>query len=482
MTSVLNPKVAGGRLDELPSRQMMSEPTMNTRYHGLDLLRAGMMLLGIVVHVSISYLIRIDGGPPVPWPYVDPDHSHLAAALVSFIHMFRMPAFFLIAGFFAGLLIAQRGRSEFLTNRFMRLLVPLVIGWILLWPLTMIIGLFGMTLNDVPAGQRSLMAVVDQVGERFALNSITSHHIGQPQSSVIAIIESARQIQSIPPREAEHTDLLHLWFLHHLFLYCVLTIPIAWFLARPAGSIRTKVQRLVREVTIGRLRWLRIPLLGSLTFVLLLQSRDGTGIDTRAGFIPDPLLFIIYLFFFLIGWVFYAHRELIGEIKTGAWYRTIGGTCLLLGAMTFTIVHVLLGVDPTTSAMPPEFRGTLRGTSFIASQLLQSFGFWLFVLGIIGLAERAFQNASPLVRYLVDASYWIYLAHLPLAMLLPTLMHDTRMPGILKMTISIILVTIPLLVTYHFFVRATVIGRLLNGRKYHRALPWRKTANPSEGT
>ena len=452
----------------------MSEPSMNTRYHGLDLLRAGMMLLGIVVHVSISYLIRLDGGPPVPWPYTDPDHSHVAAALVTFIHMFRMPAFFLIAGFFAGLLIAQRGRSEFLSNRFMRILVPLVVGWMLLWPLTMIIGLFGITLNDVPAGQRSLMTVVEQVGQRFSLNSMTSQHLGLPQSPVLAIIETARQIQSAPPREAEQTDLLHLWFLHHLFLYCLLTAPIAWFLARPAGRARRRMQRIVKEITTGRLRWWRIPLLGTFTFILLLQSRDGTGIDTRAGFVPDPLLFVTYLFFFLIGWVFYTHRDLIGEIKIGAWYRTIAGTGLLFGAMAFTVAHVLLSVDATSTSIPTDTRNALRAASFVASQLLQAFGFWLFVLGIIGLAERALQRANPWVRYLVDASYWIYLAHLPLAMLLPTLMHETRMPGILKMAIAMVLVTIPLVVTYHFLVRATFIGRLLNGRTYDRTPPWRK--------
>ncbi|MDG2030008.1 MAG: acyltransferase family protein [Phycisphaerales bacterium] len=453
----------------------MPETKQNTRYHGLDLLRAAMMLLGIVVHVSISYLARVDGGPPVPWPYADPDHTHAAAVLISFIHMFRMPAFFLIAGFFAGLLIDQRGRSAFFSNRFMRILVPLVIGWMILWPLTMVISLFGITVNDFPEGQRNVSSVLQGLGEQIAVSRALSSHIPEPQHSVLSLLDTARSIQAAPPRRLEHTDLLHLWFLQHLFLYCVLSLPIAWLLARRPGNMRTSLQAFMRRLVTGDLRWLRIPVLGTFTFVLLLQSRDGTGIDTRAGFIPDLTVFITYLFFFLIGWVLHAHRDLIGEIKSGAWIRTIAGTSLLLGSMLLSFTSIVLGIEIDMPALDPEARNAISSWSHIASQLLQAFGFWFFVLGIIGLAERAFEKANPVVRYLVDASYWIYLAHLPLAMLLPILMHDVRMPGILKLGISLVLVTIPLIVTYHFLVRATFIGRLLNGRRFDRRVPWKRS-------
>jgi glucan biosynthesis protein C len=337
----------------------------------------------------------------------------------------------------------------------------------------MLVSLFGITMNDFPAGQRTFSTVLERIGEQLAVSRALSSHLPEPQHSVLSILDMARSIQAEPPRRAEHTDLLHLWFLHHLILYCVLSLPIAWLLARRPGNTRAALQRLVRKITTGNMRWLRIPLLGAFTFALLLQSRDGTGIDTRAGFIPDLTVFVTYLFFFMVGWIFYAHRELIGEIKSGAWLRTSAGTLLLLGAMTLSFAHIFLTAEDNTPALNQETRNALREWSLVASQFLQAYGFWLFVLGIIGLAERAFQEANPVVRYLVDASYWIYLAHLPLAMLLPILMHDTRMPGVLKLSISLVLVTIPLLVTYHFFVRATFIGRLLNGRRYDRRLPWK---------
>jgi glucan biosynthesis protein C len=40
-----------------------------------------------------------------------------------------------------------------------------------------------------------------------------------------------------------------------------------------------------------------------------------------------------------------------------------------------------------------------------------------------------------------------------------------------KFSFVIGLTTLITLVTYHYFVRSTVIGELLNGRRYPRALP-----------
>jgi len=62
--------------------------------HVLDNLRATMMWLGIVLHVSVLYMSR-----PSPLPWHDDQSSPLADLLVAVIHAFRMPLFFILAGF-----------------------------------------------------------------------------------------------------------------------------------------------------------------------------------------------------------------------------------------------------------------------------------------------------------------------------------------------------------------------------------------------
>ncbi|MRU29811.1 acyltransferase, partial [Xylella fastidiosa subsp. multiplex] len=74
------------------------------RLHALDNLRALMIWLGIVLHVALNHLTVAS---PLPWR--DPQTSRVTDLLLLFIHGFRMPVFFVLAGFFVALLIERRG-------------------------------------------------------------------------------------------------------------------------------------------------------------------------------------------------------------------------------------------------------------------------------------------------------------------------------------------------------------------------------------
>ena len=85
--------------------------TMPDRLHGLDALRAGALLLGLVLHVSLAFF------PQQIWIVADDSRSIGAAGLFFAIHLFRMTAFFLIAGFFAHLMLARKGWAGFAKDR-----------------------------------------------------------------------------------------------------------------------------------------------------------------------------------------------------------------------------------------------------------------------------------------------------------------------------------------------------------------------------
>ena len=63
---------------------------VSARYHGLDFIRAAMMMLVVVLHSSVSFL---PNAPDTLWPYRDPQPTVLAAFLAIPIHMFVMPTF-----------------------------------------------------------------------------------------------------------------------------------------------------------------------------------------------------------------------------------------------------------------------------------------------------------------------------------------------------------------------------------------------------
>ena len=100
------------------------------RYHGLDLVRSVAMLLGLVLHVSIFFMEdqRI-------WMMSQHQTDPLNGLLYSFVHMFRMQLFFMMAGFFAQLVIERKGGHPFWRDRIKRILIPFLFAAIVLVPL-----------------------------------------------------------------------------------------------------------------------------------------------------------------------------------------------------------------------------------------------------------------------------------------------------------------------------------------------------------
>jgi peptidoglycan/LPS O-acetylase OafA/YrhL len=74
------------------------------------------------------------------------------------------------------------------------------------------------------------------------------------------------------------------------------------------------------------------------------------------------------------------------------------------------------------------------------------------------------------MRYISDASYWVYLVHIPIVIYIPSLIFEWQVPAMLKFLTVLSVTTIICFGTYHLFVRSTFIGKFLNGRKYSRKL------------
>jgi peptidoglycan/LPS O-acetylase OafA/YrhL len=92
------------------------------RLHYLDALRAFAMALVVPWHAANFFAIRGEGGMPV-------------AGAIWISHAFRMPLFFLLAGFFGAMTIGSHGNVAWVRRRLVRLGIPLVVGVAALAPL-----------------------------------------------------------------------------------------------------------------------------------------------------------------------------------------------------------------------------------------------------------------------------------------------------------------------------------------------------------
>ncbi len=89
------------------------------RYSYFDFARGILMSLGVVIHSAQVY--GLDS-----WRIHSPITSSFFDNVIELIHLFRMPAFYVISGFFVMMLIQRYPRKSFYGNRLVRLGVPLI--------------------------------------------------------------------------------------------------------------------------------------------------------------------------------------------------------------------------------------------------------------------------------------------------------------------------------------------------------------------
>ncbi|MCA9140412.1 MAG: acyltransferase family protein [Planctomycetales bacterium] len=133
------------------AQAMAQSPESGIRFHDMDSLRAAMMLLGLVFHVAWFFQ------PIYFWNTLSDSQGSIGFQyFFTWVHQFRMQVFFLIAGFFACLLIRKRGLLSFAKNRFLRVVIPLLISMLTIWPLMKLQYLRGVLLYELLTGTTPL--------------------------------------------------------------------------------------------------------------------------------------------------------------------------------------------------------------------------------------------------------------------------------------------------------------------------------------
>ena len=95
--------------------------------------------------------------------------------------------------------------------------------------------------------------------------------------------------------------------------------------------------------------------------------------------------------------------------------------------------------------------------------LITSIYCWVMIFGFVGFFKFLFSKPSGLVRYISDSSYWLYLGHQPLVQAYQIMFSDWDKPIYFKFPFICILTALTLLIIYHFLIRYSFIGSILNG-------------------
>ncbi|HEX5761552.1 MAG TPA: acyltransferase family protein [Solirubrobacterales bacterium] len=336
------------------------------REHHLDAIRVSAILLLIPYHAA-RYVQKGKGD------------AEIVDAVVWFVHAWHMPLFFAISGFLAASALRRSTAARQLRGRFRRLGLPLAVGMLTVVPLA----------NLLVIGAAALWPRKGELPPKRELE--------------------LANVFSLTPR--------HLWFIAYLLMISLVAIGI-WLAIQRAPRLGVAINR-----AFGRLMrsWWAVPLLASISSAILITKTGWVAGGTASNsLVPAPTLFAYYSFFFLFGWLLSGQGDLVDGLKRGAWLRLVGGVVIAVPAF-------LLFYDNA------DFTGNV-GTPGVLAEIdeLRLYGLltvgvvcWLTLFGVWGVLARYVRRESRVLRYLSDASFWIYLIHIPFLVALQSSLSTT---------------------------------------------------------
>ncbi len=235
-----------------------SPKNQSERIHYLDNVRALAMLLGLVFHGGLTYAYPSNA----IWIVSDWQGDRVIDGLVWFLHIFRMATFFLIAGYFAKLLVERRGIRGFLWNRFVRIVCP----FFLFYPFLLVAYVVAVIIAYAPETLPPIMAF-NKAGP--------------------------------PPEQSLNT--MHMWFLYYLAIFSIIVAVLANFKIAAWDRLADWFYSSF---------W---PTLFAPLAVVPALWIAGSPTGSTESFIPQPWIFGFYGLFFAAGWKLWG-RELYLDI------------------------------------------------------------------------------------------------------------------------------------------------------------------------
>lgn len=338
------------------------------RLHHWDFSRALYLMLGIPFHAAVIYSLAHE------WAVSSPDKSQVLTWLSNFLHTFRMPGFFLLAGFFSIMILDRKGPVIWLKSRLFRLGVPLLCATLLIVPFQIVVQSIALSVNGT-----------------LPWADLSTHTAGQLT-------------------QFGEPWISHLWFLWCLIAYCA---GLAMLHALVGGTkLQAALHGLVGLVMRNRI----VSLLGFAGLCAATAYVQSVVVAASPYYGNAVINYNAYVLYFCLGVVlFYSPKTQDLLVKPGPKALCVG------------IVLAAISVVPYTDLLGH----TVKVIAGITGALL-------IVGYISNLAVKHFNKPNAKVRKLVDASFTIYLFHHPIIFVLATLFLMVNLPPIIEFAIIVV--------------------------------------------
>ncbi len=425
------------------------------------------MFLGIVLHAGLPYMTSTDR---IFWGIVDPSRDPALTTFVLWVHSFRMELFYMISGFFSCMVLQYRDNRYFVRQRVKKLLIPFLCCWplIMLW------------LESV---------VIYHEWAHYGMGGGSGYWATLRDR----LVSEEYWLRYQPTPNGGNRGFAHLWFMHYLLLFVAtnaVIVAVPW----PA-AFRSLWERLVRCADWVLAHPLRILLPAVVMIPMVAEPKWFTTIEAPSSIRPVFRYYTYYGCAYLAGYLLYINRHHLETLKARwGWYAAIS-LVGWSGIMVREYIHMHFVMDthngarfffPHGSVIPAtEFATDHHQFIFPPLELLAngppsislaeplllipplavSLVMLSSSLALFGIALRYFDRSSPRVRYWSDSAYFLYVLHMPVTMILPSLMLPLPWHGLVKFFITTVATTAIGLVLYEYCIRYTFIGTQMNGRR-----------------
>jgi glucan biosynthesis protein C len=342
---VTSSETSNGNHDEMRALEDSSmESRVRERRFDLDWLRVFAFTLLILFHTGMMFVSW-------DWHVKNAETSRLLEALMRFLHQWRMPLLFFISGAAVWYMLEKYSWPGYLRERFIRLLLPLVFGMLVVIPPQVYF-------------ERQFQGWAYASFLEFYPTVFTSG--AYPQGNL-----------------SWH----HLWYIPYILMYSLISLPLLLWLRTASG----------RAVTVGLRRVLCRP--GALLLLCLpcavsdLCLRPFWPGDAN-NLIADWANFTSKGLIFLTGFLLCSGEEVWGAVER---YRFHG---LGLGIITYGLLCLCWYSE-----------WEIQGPAWAAYRVLQSLNTWCWILALLGFGKRHLSFNHPFLKYATEAVYPWYILH-----------------------------------------------------------------------
>lgn len=357
---------------------MEAVKTKSSRYDAIDYLRAFLMILVIIHHTILAYT-------PSGYGALINDYSNFMPFqyIVLFFDSFFMFAFFFVSGLFSLKSIEQKGISKYLSDRFIRLILPFVFG-------ILFINVVGYYFSTVYYGYIEL-----------SFKSFFEYLIG-----------SFGLLPSGP-----------LWFLWVLFLFdCVLCL-----LYKIKKNWCERIRNSPKEFYTNDIRFIFVFFVIALgTYLILADFYEGGFVQILPAFVVQTSRVLIYFFFFLIGSMigfFGVERSILKKYSMlcRRWWLLL---LISIGATTIVgfAYHLVFSVIKAEWAAPIIFNLIIKPLTVLIATTA--------TFGLLGLFNRVGQNI--VWKFLSRNALGIYVVHYSVVTVYQFIFSKIAMSGLIK--------------------------------------------------